>query len=238
MVLIVVVVASLGGTAGLGVTKPVALKPVLTPHPTVAPLPGEQNSGWKEIGASGGGPAGSPAATAKPTADAGTGGASASGAFLAPRVELSSCGDGTCNADEACGNCAADCGCAGDKYCTAQGTCDAVEQCGDAICTSLESGGNCCTDCGCTKGNFCNYAKDSCVSEPKVNKTQLDASIKSFIAGSSRSYTDYSVYSEVFKGTPVTVANFVCNSGVPGKNCRTVVYFDTRGEVMLVGNSK
>ena len=167
------------------------------------------------------------------------GGASVAGAFLSPRVELASCGDGTCNSDETCSSCTSDCGCGAADYCAGQATCEAREYCGDGVCTGLEgANANCCTDCGCGSGNFCNYANDACVADPAVDKRKLDAGIKSFIASSPRAFTDYTVYYEVYKGTPVTVANFVCDSGVPGKDCRTVVYFDSAGGVLLVGNSK
>ena len=68
------------------------------------------------------------------------------------------CGDGTCDFDEDCSSCAADCGeCASSSYC-GDGTCDFDEDaafcpedcstCGDGICDIYEDCSSCDLDCG------------------------------------------------------------------------------------------
>jgi hypothetical protein len=76
---------------------------------------------------------------------------------------ISGCGNGTCNPDETCSTCAADCGacpacgdgsCNGDETCaTCTGDCGICPFCGDGACLGEEHCSTCPADCGPCDGD-------------------------------------------------------------------------------------
>jgi len=72
------------------------------------------------------------------------------------------CGDGVCEQNENCYDCAVDCKCQSNEYCSEDKKC-MQPVCGNNICEIYEDQTNCCEDCPCVgELEICNKEKHSC----------------------------------------------------------------------------
>jgi hypothetical protein len=73
------------------------------------------------------------------------------------------CGDGVCDEKENCKNCADDCACKTDEYCSEQSSKCVKPICGNGKCEVGETSLNCCEDCKCElKQEICNTKTHAC----------------------------------------------------------------------------
>lgn len=73
------------------------------------------------------------------------------------------CGNGKCEENENCYDCAPDCKCKANEYCSEDAKKCLVPVCGNDKCEPFESGANCCDDCPCgLSQEVCNEETHEC----------------------------------------------------------------------------
>jgi hypothetical protein len=145
---------------------------------------------------------------------------------------LNKCGDGICTLTEDCNNCAKDCGCINNQFCSDNGICKKAV-CGDGICSQDEKINNiCCEDCGCGNSQICNKINQKCQNSIQldgnaINKTVNDYLIKNNLTGKIKKIVD-AYYKEQ------TIKEITIDCGTEGLSypCEIVLFINEKMEIL------